>query len=84
MRDKELRQKGHDGSVKTVCREKGKISFLEGGGGGSGIHVVFGSKIDPAKSNSPSPLLPGCGGEQVGGEVVSHVIWYERIIFLRS
>jgi hypothetical protein len=28
----ELRQKGHDGSLKTMCLEKGKKSFSEGGG----------------------------------------------------
>jgi hypothetical protein len=29
----ELRQKGHNGSRETTCRERGKIPFSEGGGG---------------------------------------------------
>jgi hypothetical protein len=29
----ELRQKGHDGSLKTMCRERGKKYHLQKGGG---------------------------------------------------
>jgi hypothetical protein len=40
----ELRQKGNDRSRKTMCRQGGKISFAEGGGG---INIVFGPKYRP-------------------------------------
>jgi hypothetical protein len=44
---KELRQKGHDGSRQTTCREKGKkYHFLEGGG-----NIVFGPKYRPLHTN---------------------------------
>jgi hypothetical protein len=40
----ELRQKGHDRSRKTTCRERGKnIIFRRGGG----INIVFGPKYRP-------------------------------------
>jgi hypothetical protein len=40
----ELRQKGHDGSQKTACHERGKnIIFRRGGG----IKIVFGPKYRP-------------------------------------
>jgi hypothetical protein len=40
----ELRQKGHDGSQKTTCPERGKkYNFQKGGG----INIVFGPKYRP-------------------------------------
>jgi hypothetical protein len=40
----ELRQKGHDGSQKTTCRERGKkYNFQKRGG----INIVFRSKYRP-------------------------------------
>jgi hypothetical protein len=44
----ELRQKGHDGSRKTKCRERGKKYHFQKGGGG-GINIVFGPKYRPLK-----------------------------------
>jgi hypothetical protein len=41
----ELRQKGHDGSRKTKCRERGKKYHFQKGGGG--INIVFGPKYRP-------------------------------------
>jgi hypothetical protein len=40
----ELRQKGHDGSWKTTCRERGKKYHFQKGGG---INIVFGPKYRP-------------------------------------
>jgi hypothetical protein len=40
----ELRQKGHDGSRKTTCREKGKKYHFQKGGG---INIIFGPKYKP-------------------------------------
>jgi hypothetical protein len=40
----ELREKGHDGSQKTACHERGKnIIFRRGGG----MNIVFGPKYRP-------------------------------------
>ncbi len=45
----ELRQKGHDGSRKTTCRERGeKYHFQKGGGG----NIVFGPKYRPLKESA--------------------------------
>ncbi len=46
----QLRSKGHDGSQKTTCCKRGKISFSERGGGG-GINIVFGPKYRPLVRN---------------------------------
>jgi hypothetical protein len=40
----ELRKKGHDGSRKTTCRERGKKYHFQKGGG---INIVFGPKYRP-------------------------------------
>jgi hypothetical protein len=40
----DLRQKGHDGSQKTMCRKRGKnVIFIRRGG----INIVFGPKYRP-------------------------------------
>ncbi len=46
---KEFRQKDHDGSQKTMCRKRGKLSFSEGGGGGD--KYFFGPKYRPLKTD---------------------------------
>jgi hypothetical protein len=40
----ELRKKGHDGSRKMTCRERGKKYHFQKGGG---INIVFGPKYRP-------------------------------------
>jgi hypothetical protein len=40
----ELGQKGHDGSRKTTCHERGKKYHFQKGGG---INIVFGLKYRP-------------------------------------
>jgi hypothetical protein len=42
----ELRKKGHDGSRKTTCRERGKKYHFQKG---EGIIIVFGPKYRPLK-----------------------------------
>jgi hypothetical protein len=41
----ELRQNGHERSLKMKCCERGDIIF----GGGGGINIVFGRKYRPIK-----------------------------------
>jgi hypothetical protein len=43
----ELRQKGHHGSIKTICRKRGKKYHFQKKGGGGGINIVFGLKYRP-------------------------------------
>jgi hypothetical protein len=52
----ELRQKGHDGSKKMTCHERGKnIIFRKGGWG---INIFFGPKYGPLlPSNRKKPTL---------------------------
>ncbi len=49
----ELQQKGHDGSRKTTCRERGKKYHFQRGGGG--INIVFGPKYRPLYENMLDP-----------------------------
>ncbi len=54
----EFRQKGHDGSRKTTCRERGKnIIFRRGGG----INIVFGPKYRPLYKRKMEIMNPGAG-----------------------
>jgi hypothetical protein len=45
----ELRQKGHNGSRKTMCRTRGKKYHFQRGGG---INIVFGPKYRPLIHNA--------------------------------
>jgi hypothetical protein len=51
----ELRQKGHDGSRKTTCSERGEnIIFRRGGGG---INIVFGPKYRPLNKQEKNLII---------------------------
>ncbi len=63
-----VRQKDHNGSRKTTCRERGKKYRFQNGGGG--IKIVFGPKY--------SPLLQGACGFNLG------IWWEGKNIFVRN
>ncbi len=58
----ELRQKGHDGSKKTTCCERGKKYYFQKGGG---INIVFRPKYRPL-------MLHKMYCANVIGEVAAH------------
>ncbi len=66
----ELRQKGHDGSRKMTCRERGKnIIFRRGGGG---INIVFGPKYRPLPHRYYT-YFPSCNSRVVEPKLLAEV-----------
>jgi hypothetical protein len=60
----ELRQKGHDGSQKTTCRERGKKYHFQKGGG---INIVFGPKYRPLNGGEAGRTGPGRANHTLDG-----------------